>query len=90
MERAELALEPLLTENPVLYYEYLNRVRIQKVTVLYLQLNHYLNYYSKSEINSMLDELEITCSKNSIMRVDESDPADAMLSFIQRIRQANS
>lgn len=90
MERAELALEPLLAEDPVLYYEYLNRVRIQKATVLYLQLNHYLNYYSKSEINSMLDELEITCSKNSIMRVDESDPADAMLSFVQRIRQANS
>lgn len=85
-EEAEKALEPLRSADEDLYSVMLNRVRQQKVTPLYLALNHYSRNFSQTKVREMLNEMETTCASNGILRVDEGDSSSGIQSLIEKWR----
>jgi len=73
-----------------LYNTMVNRVRQQKVTVQYLQMQNYMHYYSQADILEILDEMEKTVNKNGFLRIDERDSEGSLAKLIQGWRRDNT
>lgn len=66
-EEAEKSIEHYKSDNPSLYESLLKRVRIEKVSVLFLALQFYQQTYTPSEQISMIDEFEEVTKANNIL-----------------------
>lgn len=90
LDEAEKQYDYLAEQDAEQYDVMVNRVRQQKVTVQYLQMQNYSHYYSKSDITAILDEMEKTVNKNSFLRIDERDDEGSIAKLIAEWRKNNA
>ena len=65
--KAEAAVEPIKTDDPSMYEKLINRIRMEKLTVLFFTLQFYQQSYTPSEQNAMIDEFESVAKLNNVM-----------------------
>ncbi len=64
---AEATIEGYKESDPSLYDKLLNRIRYEKVSVLFFAMQFYQQTYTTSEQIAMIDEFEEVCKRNNIL-----------------------
>lgn len=85
-KKAEAALEPLRTTNEQRYRTLLARVNLQKMTPLYLALSLHMNFFTKDQVASMIDEIETIAARSRV--TTRSENVETMAQLIERMRIA--
>lgn len=65
-QKAIDAIEPLKTEDPSQYETLVNRIKMEKLTVLFFTLQFYQQSYTPSEQTAMIDEFESVARVNNV------------------------
>ncbi len=65
-EKAIAAVEPLKATDPSLYERIVNRVKTEKLSVLFFTLQFYQQSYTPSEQTAMIDEFEAVAKLNNV------------------------
>lgn len=85
-KKAEAALEPLRTTNEQRYRTLLARVNLQKMTPLYLAFSLHMNFFTKDQVASMIDEIETIAARSRV--TTRSENVETMAQLIERMRIA--
>jgi hypothetical protein len=78
------ALEPLRYTAPEKYEAYFRRVKIEHLTVQYINLSLYRSYYSTESKNKMIDDFEKYSKKYGASLYHESKPMSDMIALWRR------
>ena len=80
-QQAFVALEPLKYEQPEVYEAYFRRVKIEHLTVQYINLGLYRTYYSDTDRLALIDEFEHYSKMYGATLYHESKPMADMISM---------
>jgi hypothetical protein len=80
-QQAFVALEPLKYEQPEVYEAYFRRVKIEHLTVQYINLGLYRTYYSDTDRLALIDEFEHYSKMYGATLYHEAKPMADMISM---------
>lgn len=74
VDKAYEAIDYLQYEDPAYYEAVFRRVKIEELTLQYINLSLYRSYYSVEDKNALIDEFEMYSKKYGATLYSESDP----------------